>query len=332
MQPKEPSNMLYRPIKMRYLIATIVLIVLIALGVFFAGDLPQLGKSVPIIGTFAASPPSSPIKTVFVIVMENTDWAGITSSDAPYIANTLVPMGAHAEQYYNPPGNHPSLPNYLWMEAGTNFGISEDGDPATYHQNTSQHLTTLLNKKGISWKAYEENISGTDCPLENNGLYAVRHDPFVYFDDVTGNMDTQSSYCMQHVRPYSELATDLQNNSVARYNFITPNTCDDTHDCPLKTGDTWLSHEVPNILNSQAYQDGGALFITWDEAETSDGPIGMIALSPLAKPHYANTIHYTHSSLLRTLEEIFGVSPFLGDAANAQDLSDLFTVPLTKSH
>ena len=324
--------MLYRPIRMRYLIATIVLIVLIAFGVFFAKDLPLIGGAASAIPGLSSSSPSSPIKTVFVIVMENTDWAGVTSSSAPYITNTLVPMGAHAEQYYNPPGNHPSLPNYLWMEARTNFGISEDGEPATYHQGTNQHLTTLLNNKGISWKAYEENISGVDCPLENDGLYAARHDPFVYFDDVTNNMDPQSSYCIRHIRPYTELVTDLQHNSVARYNFITPNLCDDTHDCPLQNGDTWLSHEVPNILNSQAYRDNGALFITWDESETADGPIGMIALSPLAKPHYANTIHYTHSSLLRTLEEIFGVSPFLGDAANAQDLGDLFTVPLTKNN
>src|SRR5437660_6305362 len=68
------------------------------------------------------SSPPTPIKTVFVIVMENTNWSDITSSQTPYLANTLVPLGAHAEQYYNPPGNHPSLPNYLWLEAGTNFG------------------------------------------------------------------------------------------------------------------------------------------------------------------------------------------------------------------
>ena len=53
--------------------------------------------------------------------------------------------------------------------------------------------------------------------------------------------------------------------------------------------------------------------------------IGLIALSPDAKVGYANEIHYTHSSLLRTLQELFGVTPLLGDAANATDLSDLFT-------
>jgi hypothetical protein len=68
------------------------------------------------------------------------------------------------------------------------------------------------------------------------------------------------------------------------------------------------------------------LFILWDEGDSdSDGPIGLIALSPFAKGHgYSNSIPYTHSSLLRTLQNIFHVGPLLGDAANATDLSDLF--------
>lgn len=94
----------------------------------------------------------------------------------------------------------------------------------------------------------------------------------------------------------------------------------------IKQGDTWLSQNVPTILNSSAYQNGGALFITWDEAEVGDGPIGMIVLSPFAKGNgYENSIHYTHGSTLRTFQEVFAVSPFLGDAANEADLSDLFS-------
>jgi hypothetical protein len=66
----------------------------------------------------------SPIRTVFVIVMENTNWADLKKSgSAPYIMNTLLPAASHAEQYYNPPGLHPREPNYLWLEAGTNFGV-----------------------------------------------------------------------------------------------------------------------------------------------------------------------------------------------------------------
>jgi phosphatidylinositol-3-phosphatase len=276
------------------------------------------------------------INTVFIILMENHNWTGAKGNTnikgnpaAPYINNTLLPMASHAEQYFNPPGIHPSLPNYLWLEAGTNFGILDDNPPSLDHQSTTQHLVTLLNNAGISWKAYEENISGTVCPLTDSGLYAVRHDPFVYFDDVTNNLNPNSAYCIAHVRPYTGLASDFASNTVARYNFITPNVCDDMHDkCkdnPIENGDIWLSQNVPAILGSIAYQSGGALFIVWDEAGTGDGPIGMIVLSPFAKGHgYQNIIHYTHGSTLRTFEEIFGITPLLNDAAVETDLSDLF--------
>ena len=279
------------------------------------------------------------IKTVFIIVMENHNWTGGKKGtnikgnpDAPYINNTLLPMASHAEQYFNPPGNHPSLPNYLWLEAGTNFGIFNDNPPSSNSQSTSSHLATSLSNAGVSWKAYEEDITGTVCPLTDVNEYAVKHDPFVYFDDVTNFQDPNAATCIAHVRPYSELPGDLSSGNVAQYNFITPNLCDDMHDrCrplrnSIKQGDTWLANNVPAILSSAAYQNGGALFITWDEAGTGDGPIGMLVLSQFAKGSgYSNSIHYTHSSTLLTFQEIFGVTPLLGDAANATDLRDLFT-------
>ena len=273
------------------------------------------------------------IKTVFIILMENKNWLQIAgSSSAPYINNTLLPMASHAEAYFNPPLIHPSLPNYLWLEAGVNFGIFNDDPPSANHQSTTRHLATLLQQNNISWKAYQEDISGTDCPLVNRGLYAPKHNPFVYFDDVTNNRDPNSANCIGHVRPFGELATDLANNTVAQYNFITPNVCNDMHDvcAPLndaiRQGDSWLSQNLPTILNSAAYKSG-AVFITWDEAEIGDGPIGMIVLSPFAKGNgYRNFIRYTHGSTLRTFQEIFGVTPFLRDAAIETDLSDLFAV------
>jgi phospholipase C len=265
-------------------------------------------------------------------MMENHNWSDIKHNpSAPYINNTLLPMASYAEQYYNPPGIHPSEPNYIWLEAGTNFGILNDAPPSANHQNTTHHLVTLLNKASISWKSYQEDISSTVCPLTNNDLYAPKHNPMVFFDDATKINDPRSAYCIAHVRPFPELATNLQQNSIARYNFITPDLCNDMHDScgplndPVKQGDTWLAQHIPTILNSQAYQNGGIIFITWDEGEGGDGPIGMIVLSPNAKGGgYSNTLHYTHSSTLRTLQEIFGVTPLLGDAAHAADLSDLF--------
>ncbi len=273
-----------------------------------------------------------PLQTVFIILMENNNWSNIIgNASAPYINNTLLPMASYCTQYYNPPGNHPSLPNYLWLEAGTNFGIKNDGEPGTNSVNTTNHLVTLLKNANISWKTYQESISGTNVPLSTSGDYAARHNPFVYFDDITGTNNPNYAYGIAHIRPFTELAGDLASNTVARYNFITPNVCDDMHSscAPLTNavlqGDNWLAAEVPMILNSSAYTNGGVIFITWDEGEGDDGPIGMIVLSKLAwGGGYHNYIHYTHSSTLRTFQEIFGVTPLLGDAANATDLSDLF--------
>jgi hypothetical protein len=267
-------------------------------------------------------------RTVFIILMENHNWSSIKgSASAPYINSTLLPIASYTDEYYNPPGIHPSEPNYLWLEAGTNFGITNDNLPSSNHQSTTNHFVTLLKNAGISWKSYQENITGTTCPTANSYPYAPKHNPFVFFDDVI------NAGCTTTIRPFTELAGDLANHTTAHYNFITPNLIDDMHDSaaplnnPVQQGDTWLSQNLPMILQSDAYKNNGVIFITWDEGVNGDGPIGMIVLSPLAKGGgYHNALHYTHSSTLRTFQKIFGVGPLLGGAATALDLSDLFAV------
>jgi hypothetical protein len=296
-------------------------------------------KSAVLLAFFLAASPSlpaqplPPAETIFVIMMENTTWPDIKDSpNAPFINNTLLPIAAHCEFYNNLPDIHPSLPNYLWLEAGTNFGILDDAEPADNHQNTTNHLVSLLHRAGISWRAYQENISGTALPLETCCGYSARHNPFIYFDDVTGTNDPNCPYGLAHIRPYSELEADLANNTVARYNFIIPCDCNDMHTAcpplynPILQGDLWLSNQVPKILNSRAYSNGGLLFIAWDETDSVETRIPLIAMSPWVRTGgYSNTNYYDHSSLLRTLQEIFGVMPLLGSAANATNLGDLFT-------
>ncbi len=115
--------------------------------------------------TTAALAGVPPVQTVFVIVMENHGWAEIKgSTNAPYLNGTLLPLASYCEQYFTPPGLRPSEPNYLWLEAGTNFGILDNNDPALNHQNTSNHLVAQLRAAGISWKTYQEDISGAEVP------------------------------------------------------------------------------------------------------------------------------------------------------------------------
>jgi hypothetical protein len=141
------------------------------------------------------------------------------------------------------------------------------------------------------------------------------------------------------------LSTDLANNTVAQYNWITPDQYNDMHtaltngfvyhgaaytgdQAAIAQGDNFLSIVVPQIMASQAYQNNGLIVIWFDESEGGDDSsrtIGEIVISPDAKGNaYTNNILYTHSSDLKTLEEVYGVGPCLGGACNAADLSDLF--------
>src|SRR6185295_10686006 len=114
------------------------------------------------------------IGTVFVIVMENHSWAQV--KNAPYIAS-LTAIGAHAENYRT--AIHPSEPNYVILEAGTNCPPLADGSPGhcfrsdadvvgSNHTASPFHLTRYLADAGISWKAYQEDISGRTCPLTSS--------------------------------------------------------------------------------------------------------------------------------------------------------------------
>lgn len=284
-----------------------------------------------------AASPSHAIRTVFIMMMENHDWSSFKGNSlAPYLNGTLLTQFAHAEQYMSG-GVYPSLPNYLRLEGGSDFGlINQSPLPTSFRIATTAHLTTALNDRGISWRSYAEDLpgGGAECALTESGFYSLDHNAFAYFDDVTGNPPSAgNSYCMQHIRPYSELAADLQNDTVARYNFIIPN---DAHQGEkrlvagsnvIAQSDAWLQAEVPRILASRAWLDGGVLLIVWDESATHgvDAPIGCIVVSPLAKPGYSNTITYSHGSTLRTVQEIFDATPFIGAAADATDLRDLFT-------
>jgi hypothetical protein len=181
----------------------------------------------------------------------------------------------------------------------------------------------------------------------------------VFFADTNGgNNTTTSNPLAGNYAPLQQLAVDLDNNKVADYVWITPNQYNDQHSAlsapfagltgdssQLKVGDNALARLVPMIMASKAYKDGGVIILWWDESE-GDGETGdnaddfnhtipEIVISNLAHANengmpYASPVDLTHSSDLRTMQNIFhvkakgGSSPYLGDAANATDLSDLF--------
>ncbi|MDB4957942.1 MAG: putative acid phosphatase [Myxococcales bacterium] len=272
--------------------------------------------------------------SVFTIVMENKGQRDIVgNSQAPFI-NQLAKQNAVAAGYHDS-FVHPSEPNYIWMIAGENFGILDDADPASHHLDSKSHLADQLEMAGLSWKAYQESM-GAPCGLESHGTYAAKHNPFVYFDDINGWDGTQfqpSQRCRDHVVDYSQLDADLASDSVPKYAFITPNLVNDMHDGSVAQGDAWLQTEVTKIVGSRAFNDGGVLFLLWDEGagvvSIGDDP-PFLAISPNAKQGYNSTADYDTSSYLKTVQTILDLSPLPcdPDPTAVTSMDELFTVPL----
>jgi hypothetical protein len=279
-----------------------------------------------------AGPPLAPIQTVFLVLMARQPWSAIAgSASAPYINGKLLPVAAHADAYYAAPvQDNFALGNVVWLEAGSDLGFTKNVAPTVSHSATKAHLVDQLEAAGVTWKAYVEGAVAGACPIADAVPYRTWHVPFVYFDDVVGNpASTTAKRCVQHVVPIADLATDLAKGAVPRYAFVVPDFCHDMHDdCNtgdrIRQGDDWLAGALPPIVQSKSYTAGGAVLVLWDYTDTGYLPLGLVALSPKVRAGYASTTKHTASSTLRTLQLVFGVSPPLGDAANADDLGELF--------
>jgi hypothetical protein len=274
-----------------------------------------------------------------------TSYASGYNNVPPQLVNS--PSGAGAV--------HPSEPNYIWAEAGQTApnGVRTDGDPSVANQNIlpvniaslSAELQTKFGAAG--WKSYQEdselNSNGTvestyTVPLTsvsgNNGptnaydgstqfAYAAKHDPQAFFSA------TNDAGSVSHYAPLQQLQTDLNNNTVAKYNWITPDLFNDMHSsltggftyngthftgdaANIAQGDNFLSIIIPEIEASAAFQNNGAIVIWNDETEggdTSAFTATEIVISPLARGNAFNsTLSYDHSSDLKTWSELFGVA------------------------
>jgi phosphatidylinositol-3-phosphatase len=246
--------------------------------------------------------------------------------------------------------------SYLLTQAGKTWKSYQEDIDLTPN-GSGQLANVVLPHSG--WTVPLSSFSGIFVRGTNqfNGSnqysYAAKHNPMVFFSDTNGgNNSTPSNPLSSHYAPLQQLATDLANGTVADYNWITPDQYNDMHSAlsagykgltgdPAKIlqGDDFLRQIIPVIMASNAYKNHGAIIIWWDESE-SDGAagekqddfshtIGEIVISDRAHANvnglpYASPVNFTHSSDLRTMQNIFHVGPYLADAANATDLSDLF--------
>jgi acid phosphatase len=150
------------------------------------------------------------------------------------------------------------------------------------------------------------------CGTTSSGTYAVKHDPFVYFNNIR-----TTSLC-RNVVPYTALGADLRSTATTpRFAFVTPNLCHDMHDCSIATGDAWLGRFVNALTASPAWtRQRSLLIVTFDESAggTSNRVATFAVGSPVRRTVRAGTrsgVRYSHYNLLRTIEFYLSV-PTLG--------------------
>lgn len=265
------------------------------------------------------SPTPAPTPTVYdhvvLIVLENHSFETVIgSSQAPYL-NSLANQWSLATGYSGV--SHPSLPNYLAMIGGSTFGISSD---CTDCFVDAPSLPDRLEAVGKTWNGYLEGMP-SPCFVGSSGLYAQKHNPFIYFDSIRND----PARCARIV-PYSRLASDFASPATApNFAFITPNLCNDGHDCTLSTADAWVSHEVPAILSSAAFAGSRSLLmVTFDEGEGGSDRVATILAGSGVKRGFQSAATYNHYSLLRTVESLWDLAPLAAGDGAAAPMTDFF--------
>src|SRR5438132_10219931 len=264
-----------------------------------------------------------------IILMENHNLCDIMVScggSARYMSNLADAWGlAQNDHYCNV---NPSLPNYLCLSGGSDFGCGGyDGDPnsnpCTSTAWSAPNIVDRLEGAGLTWKAYMEDMPG-NCYGANSGDYAVRHNPFVYYSDIVSN-PTRCGRIVPAGASDSALINDLASTTTAsNYMWLTPNKCNDMHSCPIATGDAYLADLVQRILSSPVFtSQRAALLITFDEGYGQ--PIYTAWAGRVVNPTYTSSVAYDHFSLLATIESNWNLPTLTANDAGAAAMTEFFT-------
>ena len=243
--------------------------------------------------------------------MENHPSSAVFGNDSAPYENALRAECGSSSTYQSV--GSPSLPNYVGATAGDTFGITDDGSPAS-HALTADNLFRQARVAGLGSRSYEEAMPAA-CALASSGRYAVKHNPAAYF---VGADDRDA--CHADDVSFDRFARDLAIDALPGFTFVTPDLCNDTHDCSVATGDAWLSHWIPAIIASSAFQaDTTVVFVVWDEPT----PMPLLVIAPTVAPGTDAAGPFDHYALLRTTEELLGL-PLLANAGTAPSMRAAF--------
>jgi hypothetical protein len=252
---------------------------------------------------------------IVLIVFENKEFGTVIGNSNMPNFNRLAQEYTLLTQHYAV--THPSLPNYLAMVGGDTFGITSD---CTKCFISAPNLADQIEVSGRTWKTYQEDMPEA-CYLGGTLAYAQKHNPFIYFDSIRLN----TSRCENAVVPLAQLETDIQAQSLPDFVFITPNICNDAHDCPVGIADNWLGKLMDQLVPAlDADGKPYLIVLTWDEGQgdhsccdlpsKAGGRVATVLVSPQVKVGFQDDTPYTHYSLLKTIETAWGLT-YLGHAA-----------------
>jgi hypothetical protein len=262
---------------------------------------------------------------VIVIMMENAEYGEVLGNSAAPYTNALARRYGLATQSFAVA--HPSLPNYLAITSGSTHGVSSD---CTSCHVGAPNIVDQLEGAHTSWKAYLEDVPSPCFRGASAGGYAKKHNPFIYYDDVAAS----PGRCHKLVG-FGQLASDVRAGRLPTYAWISPNLCDDGHDCGVAGGDHFLAHTVPTLL--RVLGPNGFLVLTWDEGSSNGeccgggpggGHIVTIVAGPRVRRGGRDPQPVDHYGVLGTVEEALGL-PALGGALDSGSgrLSGLFESP-----
>jgi phosphatidylinositol-3-phosphatase len=246
--------------------------------------------------------------------MENKPYGSVIgNARAPY-ENVLAKQCGIAADYHGI--RHPSLPNYLAATGGSTFGVRDDAGPSA-HPISADSIFGQLDRAGLTWRSYEESMP-RNCDASAASPYAVKHNPAAYFTAI------RASCAVNDIPLTGNLDRDIVAGKLPSFSFVTPNLCNDTHDCSVRTGDSWLATWIPKILAGPNYRAGDTLVVlTWDEGVGSGNQIPTIVIAPSVRPGTVAEPRLDHYALLRTTEDLLGLAR-LGAAASAPSLAAAF--------
>jgi len=263
---------------------------------------------------------------VFIVVEENANYSDVIANPAMPYLNGLANQYGLATNYFA--NAHPSSPNYFELSTGQTLAPLSLTDAITPHNfpvDATRSSATSRRRQNLEVLRRRSSIGRLH--RRRHGRYAVRHNPLAYFTDVQNDAKQAQNLVL-----FSQLAADLNTANLPNYSFIVPNLCNDAHDCPLSTADTWLKTNIDPLIHSPKFQIDGLLVIVFDEANTLDltsggGHVAAVNVSPLAKRGYKSIAFYQHQSVLRLTLEGLGVTKLPAEAATAPAMWEFFSTP-----